>query len=112
MTAEDCFRRDSGYPRRELFGQRGGGPGTSSFSPIQSRATLSRRKRSDKLNTAIRNRDAHIALGGCDPMPIRPGRIVPDVLLMPALQIGNPVEALIQMVINDPARSALRLRVQ
>ncbi|MGC1617929.1 MAG: hypothetical protein WA765_05520 [Candidatus Acidiferrum sp.] len=45
-------------------------------------------------------------------MPIRPGRIVPDVLLMPALQISNPVEALIQMVINNPAWSALRLRVQ
>src|SRR5580658_2186138 len=52
------------------------------------------------------------ALGGCDPMPVRPRRIVPDMLLMPALQISNPVKALIQMVINDSARSALRLRVQ
>lgn len=45
-------------------------------------------------------------------MPIRPRRIVPDVLMMPAFQVSNPVKALIQMVINDPARSALRLRVQ
>jgi hypothetical protein len=43
---------------------------------------------------------------------ICPRRIVADVLMMPALQISNPVEALIQMVINDPARSALRLSVQ
>jgi hypothetical protein len=45
-------------------------------------------------------------------MPIRPRRIVPHVLLMPARQIGNPVKTLIQMVINNPARSAMRLRVQ
>jgi hypothetical protein len=45
-------------------------------------------------------------------MPIRPRRIVPDVLMMPAFQISDPVKALIQMVINDPARSALRLRFQ
>lgn len=44
-------------------------------------------------------------------MPIRPRRIVPHVLLMPARQIGNPVKTLIQMVINNPAWSALRLRV-
>lgn len=45
-------------------------------------------------------------------MPVRPRRIVPDVLLMTALQISNPFEALIQMVINNPARNALRVRVQ
>jgi hypothetical protein len=42
-------------------------------------------------------------------MPIGPRRIVPDVLLMPALEIGNPVEAFIQVIIHDFARDADRL---
>jgi hypothetical protein len=37
-------------------------------------------------------------------MPISPRRIVPNMLLMPALKISNPVEAFIQMVIHDFAR--------
>jgi hypothetical protein len=45
-------------------------------------------------------------------MPIRPRRIVADMLLMPARQIGNPIALLIQMVVNDPTGSALGLRVQ
>jgi hypothetical protein len=38
-------------------------------------------------------------------MPVSPGRIVPDMLLMPALKISNPIEAFIQMVIDDSAGS-------
>lgn len=34
------------------------------------------------------------------------------MLLMSAFQISDPVEAFIQMIINDLSRSALRLRVQ
>ena len=40
-------------------------------------------------------------------MPMRPRRIVPDVLLMPTFQIGNPVEEFIQVVIHDLPGSAL-----
>jgi hypothetical protein len=40
----------------------------------------------------------------CYPMTIRPRRIVPNMLLMSTLKISNPVEALIQMIIHDPAR--------
>jgi hypothetical protein len=36
-------------------------------------------------------------------MPIGPGRIVPHILLMSAFQISNPVEAFIQMKIDDLA---------
>jgi hypothetical protein len=45
-------------------------------------------------------------------MAMRPRRIVPDVLLMSAGEISNPIALLIQMVVNDLAGSALRLRVQ
>jgi hypothetical protein len=45
-------------------------------------------------------------------MPISPRRIVPDVLLMTALKIGNPVEAFIQVIIHDFARSTCRVRLR
>jgi len=45
-------------------------------------------------------------------MPIRPRRIVADMLLVPARQISNPIALLIEMVVNDLAGSALGLRVQ
>jgi hypothetical protein len=45
-------------------------------------------------------------------MATGPRRVVADVLLMSARQIRNPIALLIQMVIDDLARSALRLRVQ
>jgi hypothetical protein len=45
-------------------------------------------------------------------MATGPRRIVPDMLLMSASQISNPIALLIQMVVNDLAGSALRLRVQ
>lgn len=35
------------------------------------------------------------------PNPLRPRRIVPHMLLMPALQLGNPIFALIQMKPNN-----------
>jgi hypothetical protein len=41
-------------------------------------------------------------------MPISPRRIVPDMLLMSALKIGNPIEAFIQVKIYDLAWYALR----
>jgi hypothetical protein len=45
-------------------------------------------------------------------MPISPRRIVSDILLMPTLQISNPIEAFIQMIIDDFAeRTCLYLRV-
>jgi len=34
-------------------------------------------------------------------MPISPGRVVPDVLLVPALKVSNPIAGLIQMKIYD-----------
>jgi hypothetical protein len=43
-------------------------------------------------------------------MPISPGRIVPDVLLVPALKVSNPVEGFIQMKIYDFASDTCRLR--
>jgi hypothetical protein len=30
------------------------------------------------------------ALGGCDPWPRRPGRLMTDMLSVPAFQFGNP----------------------
>jgi hypothetical protein len=49
----------------------------------------------------------------CYPMPIRPRRIVPDILLMPACKISNPVETLVQMIVHDlTRRTRLQLRVQ
>jgi hypothetical protein len=45
-------------------------------------------------------------------MPISPRRIVPDVLLMPALKVCNPVEELIQMKIYDFASNAYRLSLR
>jgi hypothetical protein len=48
----------------------------------------------------------------CYPMPISPRGIVPNMLLMSARKISNPVEALIQMIIQDPARCTyLHLRI-
>jgi hypothetical protein len=38
-------------------------------------------------------------------MAVGPRRIVPDVLLMPALQFGDPVLAFVQMKINYLAQS-------
>jgi hypothetical protein len=51
-------------------------------------------------------------LGRCHPMPMSPRRIVPDMLLMPALQLGNPIAAFIQMVINDLSGCAFGWGVQ
>jgi hypothetical protein len=48
------------------------------------------------------------ALRGCDPMPIEPGRILPDILMMTTFQIGNPLEGFIQVVIHDLAWDADR----
>jgi hypothetical protein len=45
-------------------------------------------------------------------MSIGPGRIVPDMLLMAALQFSNPIAALIQTIINDLSRYAFGRRVQ
>ncbi len=45
-------------------------------------------------------------------MPMSPRWIVADMLLMATFQIGNPIETVIQVVINDLARSTLRFRVQ
>ncbi len=42
-------------------------------------------------------------------MAIRPRRIVPDVLLVPAFKVSNPVEGLIQMKIYDFASDTYRL---
>lgn len=52
------------------------------------------------------------SLGRCHPVPMRPRRIVSDMLLMPALQLGNPIAASIQMVINDLSRCAFGWGVQ
>lgn len=46
------------------------------------------------------------SLGRRNPMAISPRRIVTDMLLMPALQIGNPIEAFIQMIIYNLAGGA------
>ena len=35
------------------------------------------------------------SLRRCYPMPMGPRRIVPDMLLMPAFKISNPVEAFV-----------------
>lgn len=48
----------------------------------------------------------------CHPMPIGPGRIVPDMLLMAALQFSNPIATLIQTIINDLSRYAFGWGVQ
>ena len=52
------------------------------------------------------------SLGCCYPMPMSPRWIVPNMLLMPALQLGNPIAAFIQKVINDLSRCAFGWRVQ
>lgn len=41
------------------------------------------------------------SLGRCNPPPLRPWRIVPDVLLMPALQLRNPIPTLIEVKANN-----------
>jgi hypothetical protein len=43
------------------------------------------------------------------PMPISPRRIMPDMLLMPALKISNPIEAFVQMIIHNFAGNTDRL---
>jgi hypothetical protein len=52
------------------------------------------------------------SLGRCHLMPMSPRRIVPDMLLMPALQLANPIAAFIQTVINDLSRCACGCGVQ
>jgi hypothetical protein len=39
-------------------------------------------------------------------MAVGPGRIMPDVLLVSALQFRNPIQILIQVKVNDFARRA------
>jgi hypothetical protein len=39
-------------------------------------------------------------------MAVGPGRIMPDVLLVSALQFRNPIQIFIQMKVNDFARGA------
>ena len=42
-------------------------------------------------------------LPGCDPRPIHPRRVVTNVLLMAALEFGDPVALLILVVPGDPS---------
>lgn len=46
---------------------------------------------------------AAAALGRGDPGPLGPGRLVPDVLRVSALQFGHPVPLVIPVVAHDPA---------
>src|SRR6516164_2859598 len=48
------------------------------------------------------------ALGGRDPMSFSPRRIMADMLLMPALQLSNPIRLLISVETSDFARLTLR----
>ena len=41
------------------------------------------------------------SLRRCNPMTMRPRGVVPDMLLMPTLQFGNPIQILVQMETND-----------
>lgn len=41
------------------------------------------------------------AFRSCNPMALSPWRIVPDVLLVAALEISNPVEILVTMKTDD-----------
>ena len=49
------------------------------------------------------------ALGGRDPMPLSPRGIVPHMLLMSTLKVGNPIRMLIFVETNNFAGQALRL---
>lgn len=66
----------------------------------------------DTPNTAIRNRYVHAVLEAPLPNADDPRWIAPYMLLMSAFQISDPIEAFIQMKINDLSRRALRLRIQ
>src|SRR6516164_5515458 len=48
------------------------------------------------------------ALGGRDPMSFSPRRIMADVLLMPTLQLSNPIRLLISVETSDFAGLTLR----
>ena len=48
------------------------------------------------------------SLLGDDPRPLLPRRIVPDVLRMPALQVGNPVADVVDVKSNNAARNGAR----
>jgi hypothetical protein len=44
-------------------------------------------------------------------MPISPWGIVTDMLLVPAVQISNPIKGFVQMIIDDLARDTYCLRL-
>jgi hypothetical protein len=49
------------------------------------------------------------ALGGRDPMACSPRRIVPDMLLVTALEVSNPIGLFISVETNDFAGQLLEL---
>ena len=53
------------------------------------------------LAVQLESEEALPAFGSDDPGAIHPGRIVPYVLRMPTLQIGDPVELLVLMETDD-----------
>jgi len=44
-------------------------------------------------------------LSGCDPLTHLPGRIVPHMLRVTALQVSHPVVLVVLMKADDPARN-------